>query len=44
MEPTVLLDPAPDARVSREEIFGPVTCVYAFDDPAVMINDHTAPA
>jgi acyl-CoA reductase-like NAD-dependent aldehyde dehydrogenase len=32
MEPTVLLDPAPDARVSREEIFGPVTCVYAFDD------------
>lgn len=32
MEPTVLLDPAPDARVSREEIFGPVTCVYVFDD------------
>jgi acyl-CoA reductase-like NAD-dependent aldehyde dehydrogenase len=31
MEPTVLLEPAPDARVSREEIFGPVTCVYAFD-------------
>ena len=31
MEPTVLLEPAPDARVSREEIFGPVTCVYGFD-------------
>jgi acyl-CoA reductase-like NAD-dependent aldehyde dehydrogenase len=31
MEPTVLLDPAQDARVSREEIFGPVTCVYPFD-------------
>ena len=31
MEPTVLLEPAPDARVSREEVFGPVTCVYAFD-------------
>jgi acyl-CoA reductase-like NAD-dependent aldehyde dehydrogenase len=31
MEPTVLLEPAPDARVSREEVFGPVTCVYGFD-------------
>lgn len=31
MEPTVLLEPAPDARVSREEVFGPVTCVYSFD-------------
>ena len=30
--PTVLLDPAPDARVSREEIFGPVICVYSCDD------------
>ena len=31
MEPTVLVEPAPDARVSRDEIFGPVCCVYAFD-------------
>ncbi len=31
MEPTILLEPAPEARVSREEIFGPVTCVYGFD-------------
>ena len=31
LEPTVLLEPAPDARVSREEVFGPVTCVYKFD-------------
>jgi acyl-CoA reductase-like NAD-dependent aldehyde dehydrogenase len=31
MEPTVLLEPAPDARVSREEVFGPVCCVYEFD-------------
>ena len=31
MEPTVLLEPAPEARVSREEVFGPVTCVYGFD-------------
>jgi len=26
--PTVLFDPAPDAKVSTEEIFGPVVCVY----------------
>jgi acyl-CoA reductase-like NAD-dependent aldehyde dehydrogenase len=31
MEPTVLVEPAPDARVSRDEIFGPVCCVYGFD-------------
>ncbi|MEJ8566274.1 aldehyde dehydrogenase family protein [Elongatibacter sediminis] len=30
--PTVLVDPPADARVSREEIFGPVVCVYPFDD------------
>ncbi|MHC5022491.1 MAG: aldehyde dehydrogenase family protein [Planctomycetota bacterium] len=30
--PTVLLDPPDEARVSREEIFGPVVCVYGFDD------------
>jgi acyl-CoA reductase-like NAD-dependent aldehyde dehydrogenase len=30
-EPTVLFDPPSDARVSREEIFGPVVCVYAVD-------------
>ncbi len=30
--PTVLLDPAPHARVSREEVFGPVVCVYGYDD------------
>ena len=30
--PTVLVDPPDDARVSREEIFGPVICLYAYDD------------
>ena len=30
--PTVLLNPSPDARVSTLEIFGPVVCVYAYDD------------
>ena len=30
--PTVLLDPPGDAAVSTQEIFGPVICVYAYDD------------
>ena len=29
--PTVLLDPPADARVSTEEIFGPVVCLYSCD-------------
>ncbi len=31
---TVLLDPPADAKVSREEIFGPVVCVYPYDEVA----------
>jgi acyl-CoA reductase-like NAD-dependent aldehyde dehydrogenase len=31
-QPTVLLEPPPDAKVSREEVFGPVTCLYRFLD------------
>jgi len=30
--PTVLLDPAADARVSTQEIFGPVVAVYRYSD------------
>ncbi len=30
--PTVLLNPPDDVRVSAMEIFGPVVCVYAYDD------------
>ncbi|MBI2383297.1 MAG: aldehyde dehydrogenase family protein [Gammaproteobacteria bacterium] len=30
--PTVLLDPPADAEVSTQEIFGPVVCVYTYDD------------
>ena len=30
--PTVLLDPPMDAKVSQAEIFGPVVCVYSYDD------------
>lgn len=31
-EPTVLLEPPANARVSVSEVFGPVVCVYAYDD------------
>ena len=30
--PTILVDPPATANVSTLEIFGPVTCVYGFDD------------
>ena len=29
--PTVLLEPTDDARVSKEEVFGPVVCLYPYD-------------
>lgn len=31
-QPTVLLNPPADAKVSAHEVFGPVICVYGFDD------------
>jgi betaine-aldehyde dehydrogenase len=31
-EPTVFVDVTPDMRIAREEIFGPVLCVIAYDD------------
>ena len=31
-EPTVLFDPSVNAKVSNEEIFGPVVCVYPYKD------------
>lgn len=30
--PTVLFDPPADSRVSTSEIFGPVVCVYPFEE------------
>lgn len=32
LQPAVLLDPAPDARISTQEVFGPVVAVYRYDD------------
>lgn len=32
LEPTVLLDPPRDAKVSQLEIFGPAVCVYRYTD------------
>lgn len=32
LQPAVLLDPAPDAKVSMMEVFGPVIAVYRYDD------------
>ena len=29
--PTILDQPGPDATVSREEVFGPVTAIYSYD-------------
>ncbi len=41
-QPTVLFNPPLDAKVSRQEIFGPVVCVYgyeALDDAIEIAND-----
>ncbi len=29
---TILLNPSPDSKVSRQEIFGPVICIYSYTD------------
>jgi acyl-CoA reductase-like NAD-dependent aldehyde dehydrogenase len=31
-EPTVLFNPPEDCRISREEVFGPVVCIYVYDE------------
>lgn len=36
-EPSVVVDPPAGAKVSREEIFGPVVCLYGYDDVDVAI-------
>lgn len=31
-EPTILLNPSPESKVSCEEIFGPVICIYSYEN------------
>ena len=40
--PTVLLNPPVDAKVSTLEIFGPVVCVYRYDDVADAVRQSNA--
>jgi len=40
--PTVLFDPPADARVSTLEIFGPVVCVYGYDDLDAAVAEANA--
>ena len=40
--PTVLLNPPVDAKVSTLEIFGPVVCVYGYDDVADAVRQANA--
>jgi acyl-CoA reductase-like NAD-dependent aldehyde dehydrogenase len=40
--PTVLLDPPAGVRVSTLEIFGPVVCVYSYDDVEAAIQQANA--
>jgi aldehyde dehydrogenase (NAD+) len=40
--PTLIEDVAPDAEVSRSELFGPITCLYrvrSFDEAIALAND-----
>jgi len=40
--PTVLLNPSSESKVSRAEIFGPVVCVYSYDnfETALQLANH----
>jgi acyl-CoA reductase-like NAD-dependent aldehyde dehydrogenase len=40
LKPVILVDPPRDAKVSTHEVFGPVTCIYGFDE----IDDAIAAA
>ncbi|SMD32361.1 Acyl-CoA reductase [Reichenbachiella faecimaris] len=41
-EPTILLNPSDDCKVSTQEIFGPVVCVYSYTDRQEAINKANA--
>lgn len=37
-EPTVILNPSKDAKVSKEEVFGPVVCIYEYEQIDDAVN------
>ena len=37
-EPTVLFNPPEDCRVSKEEVFGPVVCIYSYEDDLEVVS------
>lgn len=41
-EPTILLNPSEDSKVSTNEIFGPVVCIYPFTNREEAINKANA--
>lgn len=41
-EPTVLYQPPSHVRVSREEVFGPVVCIYSYEDRDQAIREANA--
>jgi len=40
--PTVLLNPPADATISQNEVFGPVVCIYSYDDVDAAIAQANA--
>ncbi len=40
--PTVLMNPSPDATISRNEVFGPVVCLYSYADLSAAIDQANA--
>jgi acyl-CoA reductase-like NAD-dependent aldehyde dehydrogenase len=40
--PTVILNPAADALLSKEEVFGPVVCVYTYDNLSTALEQANA--
>lgn len=40
--PTLLLNPSPDSKVSTQEIFGPVVCLYSYENKEEAIKQANA--
>lgn len=36
-EPTVLLNPSEESKISKEEVFGPVVCIYSYKDDSEVV-------